>query len=66
VDYPARAELARQLLDMLTHGQPVPSHDAVQLRNWAVHPEDAVLSLEEIAYRILAHEDNSNAEAAKT
>jgi hypothetical protein len=53
----ARAELARRILKMLTHGEPVPTHDALQLRNWAVRPEDAVLSLEAIAYRILTHED---------
>lgn len=61
----ARAELDRQILKMLTHGEPVPSHDALQLRNWAIHTEDAMLSLEEIARRILAHEDNPNAQAAE-
>jgi hypothetical protein len=35
--------------------------DAIQLRNWAVSPKDAMLSLEEIACRIL-NEENSNAE----
>jgi hypothetical protein len=50
---------------MLTHGQPVPPHDAFQLRNWAVHPEDAALSLEEIACRILAHEGNSKGGGGK-
>jgi hypothetical protein len=50
---------------MLTHGDPVPPHDALQLRNWAVHPEDAIFSLEEIAYRILTEEDNSSAKAAE-
>jgi hypothetical protein len=55
----------RQLLEMLTHGQPVPPHDAFQLRNWAVHPEDAALSLEEIACRILAHEGNSKGGGGK-
>jgi hypothetical protein len=62
---PARTKLACQILDMLTHGEPVPSRDAFQLRNWAAHPEDAMLSLEEIAYRILTEEDNSNAKAAE-
>jgi hypothetical protein len=61
----ARIELARQILNMLTHGDPVPPHDALQLRNWAVHPEDAIFSLEEIAYRILTEEDNSSAKAAE-
>jgi hypothetical protein len=55
----ARAELARLVLQMIKDGQPVPTHNAVQLRNWAVLPEDAVLPLEEIASRILAHEQNS-------
>ena len=63
---PGRAELARRILAMLTHGHPVPPQDALQLRSWAVHPADAMLPLEEIAYRILAHEGNSDAEAAKT
>jgi hypothetical protein len=53
---PKRAELAHQVLDMLTHGHPVPMQDAFQLRNWAIHPDDAMLPLEEIAYRILKHE----------
>jgi hypothetical protein len=61
----ARIEFAPQILNMLTHGQPVPERDALQLRNWAVHPEDAMLSLEEIAYRILTEEDNSSARAAE-
>jgi hypothetical protein len=34
-----------------------------QLRNWAIRPEDAMLSLEEIAYRILAHDGKRNAKA---
>jgi len=42
---------------MLTHGEPVPPRDAFRLRNWALEPQDAMLSLEEIAYRILIHED---------
>jgi len=61
----AREELARRVLQLLPHGEPVPPHDARQLRNWANRPEDAVLSLEEIAYRILTHKDSSNADAAK-
>jgi hypothetical protein len=51
---------------MLTHGQPVPERDALQLRNWAVHPEDAMLSLEEIAYRILTEEENFKTKAAES
>jgi hypothetical protein len=35
----------------------VPPHDAFQLRSWAPTPEDAVLSLEEIALRILGQDD---------
>ena len=38
----ARAELARRILVMLAKGDPVPFHDAFQLRNWAVSPEDAM------------------------
>jgi hypothetical protein len=60
-----RVELARRVLDLLTHGQPVPSQDALQLRNWAIHPDDAMLSLEEIACRILTHENHSKKKAAK-
>ena len=49
----ARAKLARLVLEQLASGHPVPEYDAFQLRNWAVNPEDAVLTLEEIALRIL-------------
>jgi hypothetical protein len=63
VDKPPRAELASQVLNMITHGYPVTSHDALQLRNWAIRPDDAMLSLEEIAYRILAHDGNRNTKA---
>ena len=59
----ARAELARHVLEMLARGQPVPTDDAIQLRNWAIRPEDAVLSLEEIAHRILNQEESPNAKA---
>ena len=38
---------------MLRAGHAVPTHDAIQLRNWAVCSEDSVLPLEEIARRIL-------------
>jgi hypothetical protein len=54
----ARAKLARLVLEQLASGDPVPEHDAFQLRNWAVNPEDAVLTLEEIALRILIEERN--------
>jgi hypothetical protein len=55
-----RAELARLVLQMLQEGQPVPTDYALQLRNWAVSPEDAMLSLEEVARRITELEENSN------
>ena len=61
----ARAELARRILVMLTKGDPVPFRDAIQLRNWAVSPEDAMLSLAEIALAILDQEHNRNADAAE-
>jgi hypothetical protein len=60
-----RDELARQVLDLLAHCQHVPERDALQLRSWAVKPDEAMLSLQEIAYRILKHEDHSSARAAK-
>jgi hypothetical protein len=60
-----RKALARQILQLLTHGEHVPEHDAMRLRNWAVHPDDAMLSLEEIAYRILTHEESSDVKAAE-
>jgi hypothetical protein len=59
----ARAAFARQILKLLTHDEPVSPSDAFQLRNWAVHPDDAMLSLEEIAYRILTHETGRDAKA---
>jgi hypothetical protein len=60
----AKAELARRVLEMLVHGYPVPTHDALQLRNWAVRPTDSMLPLEEIAHRIL-NQENPNAKAAE-
>jgi hypothetical protein len=56
----ARAELARQILDTLAKGDPVSMQDAFQLRNWAVSPEDAMLSLAEIAVAILDQEEKRN------
>jgi|HubBroStandDraft_6_1064221.scaffolds.fasta_scaffold1496752_1 hypothetical protein len=53
----ARAELARRVLENLAQGCLVPTQDAFQLRNWAVRPEDSVLKLEEIARRILDHDE---------
>jgi hypothetical protein len=52
----ARAELARLVLQMLASGNVVPISDALQLRNWAVTPEDAMLTLKEVALRILIEE----------
>jgi hypothetical protein len=49
----AQTELARAVLQMLTAGHAVPTHHAIQLRNWAVCSEDSVLPLEEIARSIL-------------
>lgn len=60
-----REELARQVLENIAHCQRVPERDALQLRNWALKPDDAMLSLQEIAYRILKHEDHSRARSAK-
>jgi hypothetical protein len=57
----ARAELARRVVQILSRGALVPTHDALQLRSWALTPEDAMLSLEEIAGRILIREENQSA-----
>jgi hypothetical protein len=61
----ARAELARRVLETLAQGNSVPFQDAIQLRSWAVHPQDAMLSLAEIARGILDQEENRNADAAE-
>jgi dTDP-4-dehydrorhamnose reductase len=53
----SRAELARRVLENIMQGDLVSTHDALQLRNCAVRPEDSLLSLEEIAQRILEDED---------
>lgn len=53
----AQTELARAVLQMIIAGQAVPSHYAIQLRNWAVCSEDSVLPLEEIARHILGRHD---------
>ena len=57
----AKAELARRVLENLAQGHLVPTHDALQLRNWAVRPEDSVLTLEEIAHRILDQDEDPKA-----
>jgi len=50
----ARSELARIILQMLKDGQPVAAQDALQLRNWAVGSEDALLPLVDITNNILS------------
>jgi hypothetical protein len=60
-----RAQLSHHLLKVLARGQAVPEHDAIQLRNWAVRPEDTMLSLEEIARRIIDQEEKPNVKAAQ-
>ena len=52
------------MLQMLANGDPIPERDALQLRNWAVTPGDAMLTLGEIAIRILAEEENSESRSA--
>ena len=59
----AKAELARRVLENLAQGHLVPTHDALQLRNWAVRPEDVVLTLEELAHRILDQDGDPKATA---
>jgi hypothetical protein len=51
-----RAKLAQLVLKMIKEGQRVPTADALQLRNWADTPQEAMLSLEEIASHILDRE----------
>jgi hypothetical protein len=57
----AKMDLARRVLQALMEGQPVSTQEALQLRNWAVHPDDATLPLKEIAEGILSREENQNA-----
>jgi hypothetical protein len=59
----ARTELARRVLKMIKEGQPVPTHDVLQLRNWPINPGDAVRSLEAIALLILNQEPESDSGA---
>jgi hypothetical protein len=61
----ARAQLARAVLQTLSEGRTVPLQEAIQLRNWAVDPRDAMLPLEEIARHILIREENQKANTAK-
>jgi hypothetical protein len=60
----ARTELAGLVLQVLRDGQSVSVDDALQLRNWAVTYEDAMLPLEEIALHILREEENQNRRSA--
>ena len=59
-----REQLAQRVLDQIARGSQIAEHDAFQLRNWALSPTDAVLSLEQIALRILGREDRTKAEGA--
>ena len=61
-----RIELARRILDTLTLGQLVSTLDAMQLRNWALLPEDSMLTLTEIATRILDHDEGRTSEKIET
>jgi hypothetical protein len=61
----ARKQLAKRVLETLEQGDSVPFDDAIRLRNWAVHPEDSLLPLVEIARAILDWEENSNANSAE-
>ncbi len=56
---------ARRVLETLAQGHSVPTKDALQLRNWALTAEDAMLSLEEIACRVLNPKENVKADAAR-
>ncbi len=55
----ARTDLAQRVLEALTQDHPVPTHDAIRLRNWAVRSEDIPLPLEEIARGILSQENGA-------
>ena len=54
-----RVELARRVLETLAEGHRVSTLDAFQLRNWALRPEDSMLTLKEIAISILANGERS-------
>ena len=60
----ARTELARLVLQIPGEGQRVSVDDALQLRNWAVTPENALLPFEQTALRILREEENQNQSSA--
>jgi hypothetical protein len=46
-----RAQLVQRVLQMLATGNPVPEHDALQLRNWAVNPEERSRTKDPIALK---------------
>jgi hypothetical protein len=54
-----RVELAGRVLEALAHGDHISALDAFQLRNWALRPEDSMLTLAEIAISILVHDDGA-------
>ena len=60
-----RIQLANRVLETLARGESVSFDDAIQLRNWAVRPEDSLLPLAEIAHAILDREENREAKAAE-
>lgn len=49
----SQAELAQRVLNLLADGAQLSADEAVQLRLWAVRPEDSFLRLEDIAKGIL-------------
>jgi hypothetical protein len=57
-----KVELVSRILETLARGHHVSVLDAMQLRNWAVRPEDAMLPLGEIALRILADQECGSSE----
>jgi hypothetical protein len=61
-----RVELARRVLETLVLGHRVSTSDAFQLRNWALRPEDSMLTLAEIAISILNDDKGSTSEGIKT
>jgi hypothetical protein len=60
-----RAQLARRVLETLAQGDSVSFDEAIQLRNWAVRPEDSLLPLAEIARAILDLEEKLRREGGR-
>jgi hypothetical protein len=60
----ARTELAGRVLQILRDGGLVTTEEALQLRNCAVTQEDGLLSLEEIASRILREDRGKESQSA--